>query len=196
MSLSRSIYQREDQRNSLVIIQCQSGHLHGELIACARYRIGDERLKSMQQMPTSSQHVGQSYDLQKPPLTTRHTYVLFIIYLPRQTPPLSFVGFQGDPWSSVHIDELRETDEEVTSFEFFEHPISSLLYSPMGIKKPSGSHCIQYNFHKRLHSCIQSAVARITSITHDRGIKLVTALFDLIPEVPLKYLGMGTFHLI
>ena len=76
-----------NKKKRLVIIQCDCGHLNGDLIAYARYRICDLRLKS---------DPGQI------------THVLFVIHLPRLfAKSYSFVGFQGDPWISYHIDDLR-----------------------------------------------------------------------------------------
>jgi hypothetical protein len=70
----------------LVVIQCDSGHMNGDLIACARYRIYDLRVKADEE---------------------QITHVLFIIHLPHQVANSSFLGFQGSPWISSHIDELR-----------------------------------------------------------------------------------------
>ncbi len=78
----------------VVIIQCDSGHLNGDLIACARYRIYDLRTKADEM---------------------QMTHVLFIIHLPQQVASSSFVGFQGDPWISSHIDDLRPTSENAVS---------------------------------------------------------------------------------
>ena len=77
------------------MIQCDSGHLNGDLIACARYRVYDERVNA----------------LNKNKIQNRDgvTHVLFIINLPHQVSSSSFVGFQGDPWISSHIDDLRPT---------------------------------------------------------------------------------------
>ena len=76
----------------LLVIQCDSGHMNGDLIACARYRIYDERVKALVKKERGV------------------THVLFIINLPHQVLASSrFVGFQGDPWISAHIDDLRPT---------------------------------------------------------------------------------------
>ena len=37
------------------------------------------------------------------------THVLFIINLPHQVSTSTFIGFQGDPWLSAHIDDIRPT---------------------------------------------------------------------------------------
>ena len=91
------IFQREvtedDSGSQLIVIQCDSGHNNGDLIACARYRIYDERVKSL--------------DLRKDAIT----HVLLIINLPHELLDSSFVGFQGDPWISAHIDDLKPSSE-------------------------------------------------------------------------------------
>ena len=80
------------------MIQCDSGHLNGDLIACARYRIYDERVNAL------NRNKIQRRD--------GITHVLFIINLPHQVSASSFVGFQGDPWISAHIDDLRPTSSD------------------------------------------------------------------------------------
>ena len=102
-----------NQDDSLLIIQCDSGHLYSDLLACARYRIDDEREKK--RLRTSS----------------GHTHVLFIINLPRQTnSDSSFVGFQGGSWISAHIDDIRAPSESaLTLNDAHSAPISALFYS-------------------------------------------------------------------
>ena len=93
------LFLRQDEKdtaNRLIVIQCDSGHKNGNLIACARYRIYDERIKAINKNKVQNR-VGV-------------THVLFIINLPHQvSSSSSFVGFQGDPWISCHIDDLRPT---------------------------------------------------------------------------------------
>ena len=88
----------EDIQNRLLVIQCDSGHLNGDLIACARYRVYDERVNA----------------LNKNRIQNRDgvTHILFIINLPHQVSSSTFVGFQGDPWISSHIDDLRPTSSD------------------------------------------------------------------------------------
>ncbi len=73
-----------------MIIQCDSNRITGDLIACARYRIYDLRAKAAKE---------------------QITHVLFVIHLPRSVTNSSFVGFQGDPWVSFHVDDLTPTDD-------------------------------------------------------------------------------------
>ena len=95
------------QEQRLVIIQCDSGHLNGDLIACARYRIYDLRAKADDKQTT---------------------HLLFIIHLPQHVANSSFVGFQGDPWNSSHIDDLRPTSGSgVSAYEAIGLTISELF---------------------------------------------------------------------
>ena len=53
---------------------------------------------------------------------------MFVIHLPHQAANSSFVGFQGDPWISVHIDDLRPTsDSTIMPYEAMDVPISELF---------------------------------------------------------------------
>jgi hypothetical protein len=95
----------EDESSILVIIQCDSGHANGDLIACARNRIYDVRSDK-----------------------ERDTHVVFVIHLSHQAANSSFVGFQGDPWISVHIDDLRPTsDSTIMPYEAMDTAISHLF---------------------------------------------------------------------
>ena len=101
------------------MIQCDSGHLNGDLIACARYRIYDKRAEA------SLRHEREGC-----------THVLFIIHLPRQTVGSSFVGFQGEPWISTHIDDLRPTKGgAITLQEVMGVSISQLFCGKMAADK-------------------------------------------------------------
>ncbi len=114
--LDSPLFQRDegDVQNRLLVIQCDSGHLNGDLIACARYRVYDERVNA----------------LNKNKIQNRDgvTHVLFIINLPHQVSGSSFVGFQGDPWISAHIDDLRPTSSDtIEPLHAIETSISKLF---------------------------------------------------------------------
>jgi hypothetical protein len=78
--------------------------MNGDLIACARYHIYDLRVKADEE---------------------QITHVLFIIHLSHQVVNSSLLGFQGSPWISSHIDDLRPSTVSVqeavglTISEFF-----------------------------------------------------------------------------
>ena len=100
---------------NLLIIQCDSGHTDGDLIACARYRIYDMRAKAL---------------LHKEAQGSCVAHVLFIIHLPVQAAGSSFVGIQGDPWLSCHIDELRESSESTLTLEGAQGASISEIFYP------------------------------------------------------------------
>ena len=89
---------------SLIIIQCDSGHQNSDLIACARYRIYDEALRARHRNKIQKQVLGS-------------THIMFIIRLPQQEVRSKFVGFQSDPWISVHIDDLKLSSQQTVSPE-------------------------------------------------------------------------------
>ena len=98
VNIYSQIFQRELTESKvnhkcLLVIQCDSGHKNANLIACARYRIYDELVKPLEKRKTRQ----------------CITHTLFVIYLPPQVSDSMFVGFQGDPWISSHIDELMPT---------------------------------------------------------------------------------------
>ena len=105
--------------DKLLIIQCDSGHLYGDLVACARYRVDDEREKAL--LHKRSHH--------------GVTHVLFIVSLPRKEIDTSrsgskMVGFQGGAWISAHIDDIRKScKEELTLEEARSAPIHKLFYN-------------------------------------------------------------------
>ena len=100
----------------MVIIQCDSGHSNGDLIACAKNRIYDVRSEK-----------------------ERDTHVVFVIHLPHQAANSSFVGFQGDPWISVHIDDLQPTsDSTITPYEAMSMPISQLFLGNIKLNEQFG----------------------------------------------------------
>ncbi len=88
-----SQFKKQSQSNNdhLVILQCDSGHLNGDLIACARHRI---------------------YDLRARVEEGQITHVLFIIHIPRQI-SCSLIGYQGAPWISAHIDDLNNVENDM-----------------------------------------------------------------------------------
>ena len=166
------------------MIQCDSGYLNSDLIACARYRIYDKKAEATQQ------NIGEGC-----------THVLFIIYHPRQVGGSSFVGFQGEPWISTHIDNLRAKENTITLHEAMGASISQLFYGKdANLEKREALATFQltsdaaqlpversYNAQfRRLHGCIQPAASRLqdSAINKYRATKRVAILVDLIPGNP------------
>ena len=177
----------------LLIIQCDSGHMSGDLIACARYRVLEERRESIQR--------GQLYsDATGPDSVSAHpkTHVLFIIHLPKREFGSSFVGFQGDPWVCTHIDNLLPPDDSIGTPQLQDvmgRSISELFYQSEDVTEQDSFEVIEFdsqymnhddmehsaavvpvpdrdtvpkaqvqNFCIRLHGCIHAAVARVEDV--------------------------------
>ena len=182
-----------DVHHSLLVIQCDSGHLNSDLIACARYRIYDKKVEATQQ------NEGEGC-----------THVLFIIYHPRQLVGSSFVGFQGDPWISTHIDNLRTEDNAIMLHEAMGASISQLFYGKEANSEereaPNKTATIQltsdavqlpversYNAQfRRLHGCIQQAASLLqdSAMNKYRATKRVAMLVSLIAKSPTILPGL------
>ena len=106
--------------HKILIIQCDCGHLHSNLIACARHKVIDEIV-----VPQSSSKGNKSDDATQTinesnsnkPECKSTVHVVFIIQLPRKAGGTNFVGFQGGDWLSVHLDDLRPLNENELSFQ-------------------------------------------------------------------------------
>jgi len=91
-----------------LIVQCDSGHKHTDLIACARYRVLDEK--------DQAGHLNNT------------THVVFVIGLPRVNGGTKFVSFQGGKWVSFHVDSLMPPkDSLITIEQALNTPINELL---------------------------------------------------------------------
>lgn len=185
----------------MLIVQCESGHLDGDLIACARYRIIDERTKAIEKYKNAENGGQLVVDGERSMLNDGKSHVLLIIHLPRQAIATSFVGFQSDPWISAHIDELRESgDDTINPFTANGKTISSLFFCMSSQLLAAGSEMAQplqhprLNLLKCLHRCIQPAVCKIASgKTSRRGYDQVEILVDLIPkDHPIFEIGKFT----
>ncbi|XP_052808603.1 E3 ubiquitin-protein ligase rnf213-alpha-like isoform X2 [Mya arenaria] len=71
---------------SLMLVQCDSGDVHANLIACARYIVMDEYEKAREYLRAP-------------------VHAIFIVQLPRKAGGC-FTGFQCGRWHSAHIDDL------------------------------------------------------------------------------------------
>ena len=195
-------FHREDDQlstTSLIVIQCDNGHQNSDLIACARYRIYDEAIQAKRKSKIQKQTLGL-------------THVLFIVRLPPQEVRSNFVGFQGDPWISAHIDDIRQTSEatvipnvaiSATISELFigrldparqgtDQPTQlsedHLETSGESISAPSKEDF--YPQHCRLHGCIQDAVSALRDFKNDRTKLRLQKLISLVPRDPSTSIGM------
>ncbi|XP_072028273.1 E3 ubiquitin-protein ligase RNF213-like [Amphiura filiformis] len=88
----RDFFGSRQEREGLLLVQCEDGHQNNQLIACASYCIQDERTQAKQE---ASQKGIQLYP----------AHVVFVIQLSRMGK--GFTGFQGGTSRSAHIDDLR-----------------------------------------------------------------------------------------
>ena len=66
--------------------------------------------------------------------------MVFVIHLPHQAANSSFVGFQGDPWISVHIDDLRpSSDSTIMPYEAMNTAISQLFIGTVPLDDHTGT---------------------------------------------------------
>ena len=125
--LHRSVFQRESTDDHLLIIQCDSGHHHADLIACARYRVLDEMAHA-------------SYP-------KKITHIVFIIGLPRKSGGTMFVSFQGGKWESYHMDNLIPPKNSLFTIEkALDMSIHNILLECYNNDKEL--------FHSKIQSCI------------------------------------------
>ena len=120
--------------HKILIIQCDCGHLHSNLIACARHKVIDEivvpqsssKENKSEGTQSSSKVNGEDNEQAKsdsyPNSTSKPecksiVHVVFIVQLPRKAGGTKFVGFQGGNWLSVHLDDLRPLKENELSFQ-------------------------------------------------------------------------------
>ena len=131
----RLVMAQEVVGHKILIIQCDCGHLHSNLIACARHKVIDEvvvpqssskgnKTETTTQESKENNAEGNTQALNESDsnngsksVCKSTVHVVFIIQLPRKAGGTSFVGFQGGDWLSVHLDDLRPLRENELSFQ-------------------------------------------------------------------------------
>ena len=120
--------------HKILIIQCDCGHLHSNLIACARHKVIDEivvpQSSSKEKKPDDTKLLSKenteddikpksdsNFSKDRKPECKSTIHVVFIVQLPRKAGGTKFVGFQGGEWLSVHLDDLRPLKESELSFQ-------------------------------------------------------------------------------
>ena len=192
--------------DKILIIQCDSGHLHANLIASARYKVIDEIVicklpdHGGNESKGNSKSLGQSEAVvskfeEKNTKCLHNIHVVFIIQLPRKSGGTNFVGFQGGDWISVHLDDLRVQKETEVSFQNmqFEDAKNLSISKIFSCTYPTPSRDLKqppfkFNANKRLRDLIQKAC----SLLHDkeqnrqRTTERIVILMDLIPSKPTE----------
>ncbi|XP_029904896.1 E3 ubiquitin-protein ligase rnf213-alpha-like [Myripristis murdjan] len=118
-------------------------------------------------------------EINKWAMDSTKTFVYFVTKLPRVEGGTSFVGFQGGPWRSVHIDDLRRSKEFVSDV----HTLKNLRISQLFADPPEGmetddANCVLQNREPTIladmfdtmdlvRSCVQSAVSMLRDVAAD-----------------------------
>ncbi|KAM6938634.1 E3 ubiquitin-protein ligase rnf213-alpha-like [Lycodopsis pacificus] len=124
------------------------------------------------------------------------TFVYFVTKLPRIEGGTSYVGFQGGPWRSVHIDDLRRSKEFVSDVhslknlrisELFEDPPEAMEtedHTSVTQKDDSTVLGDLFDISELLRSCVQSAVSmlRDAADSGELSTKRVESLLTLLDE--------------
>ena len=208
--LNRQVMRSKVKGNNVLIIQCASGDLNSNLIACARHRVVDEVVvpQSQPDDKEKDEHKDQNQDQTSASKDNNDTssgvvHVVFIIQFPRKSGGTKFVGFQGGKWISVHLDDLRVQKDHEVSFqnsmqfsvgELFKNVCQHFTCSTSesnSISTALEDQAINFNANKRLHDLIQKACSSLYDTRQrvfktDRTANRIQFLAVLIPIVPSK----------
>ncbi|XP_067452688.1 E3 ubiquitin-protein ligase rnf213-alpha-like isoform X1 [Thunnus thynnus] len=124
------------------------------------------------------------------------TFVYFVTKLPRMEGGTSYVGFQGGPWRSVHIDDLRRSKEFVSDVHSLKNlRISDLFEDPPEAMETEDLTSVTQNDYSTVlgdlfnttdlvRSCVQSAVSmlRDAADSGELSTKRVENLLTLLDE--------------
>ena len=212
-----SFFEKElhSQTAKLLVVQCDAGDQHGDLLACARHRLHEERdivIAKCKERGIRAQY-----------------HIVSIVQLPRIAGGC-FEGVHGGVWRSIHIDELRppessdcppvtalvgksmsqlfkqsiphrgrgsgllanEQDDAMEVEEFHRDDAMDVDEARQGAPSQPNS---PLNLEKLLLSCIQGAVARLTN--HDTGVdeaaECIRRRIDLLQFVLQNYEGRDVY---
>ncbi|XP_053391305.1 E3 ubiquitin-protein ligase rnf213-alpha-like [Mercenaria mercenaria] len=138
----------------LVIVQCDSGHVNANLIACARFCALDvfEKLRDELEYPV---------------------HMIFIVHLPRIAGGC-FAGFQCGVWQSVHIDDLYPEDRNLPLlYEMQGRSVAQLLESAVkssqATSETEDSESVSLARIKGLIlKCVQAALSSVKDVDENR----------------------------
>ena len=139
----REFYNHESPQDRVLLVQCEDGDMHSELVACARYLVQEERESSLAQALEESLELKCCY--------LRH--LVLVIQLPRVRGGF-FRGFQGGVWDEVHIDELRPANQVFTP------SITSLVNKKISSLLGTAAECQVWNVDVDLGSDMSKDVVR------------------------------------
>ncbi|WAR07347.1 R213A-like protein [Mya arenaria] len=107
--------ERAGTDESLMLIQCDSGDVNANLIACARYIVMDEYEKARKKLRAP-------------------VHAVFIVQLPRKAGGC-FTGFQCGRWHSAHIDDLCPESTQMPDIQYLQGKTVSSIFHNVGEKQ-------------------------------------------------------------
>eukprot|EP00118_Oscarella_pearsei_P024118 m.299185 g.299185 ORF g.299185 m.299185 type:complete len:1371 (+) comp40786_c0_seq51:168-4280(+) len=186
------------ENGGLLIVLCESGDVNGELVACARYLVQEQRDNAFH---------SQLEDEMKPII--RH--VVFVIHLPRVAGGC-FMGFQGGAWTEVHIDDLKPANQskQLSIMSVVGRNLSALLgfsadgdpdVEDMDVEPEAVPRAAQENAVLSVavlfRSCVHAATSRLDDPAEspaDSVNKRLSILLRLIPEDETSCTGVQRFY--
>ena len=147
----------------MLVVQCDSGDFSFNLLSCARHLLEERR---RMEWPDSD------------PI-----HIAVVIQLPRVGGGCpNFVGYQGQRWWSVHIDEICPPSENMAPIESIANRSLSELFedAPEGV----GDSVMLVDVSELLLGSVQAASRRIDddSTTMNRATKRIELLLDLLQD--------------
>jgi hypothetical protein len=173
ISINSDFFARRGGGECLLIVQCNPGDLTFNLLACARHHL----LKQRSNIP---EELGKCEPI----------HIVVIIQLPKMLGGYpNFVGFQGQRWESVHIDELFTPSFYVPSLENVkDQSLSDLFQASIAVcfsrtkqqqQQQQGLDAVDV-----LRQSVQAAAGRIEdgSETVNRATKSIVILLNLLSK--------------
>ncbi|XP_068434126.1 E3 ubiquitin-protein ligase rnf213-alpha isoform X2 [Clinocottus analis] len=189
--------------NKILLIQCdfdEASH-SANLIASAKYSSINEINKMAQESRGS------------------RVFVYFITRLPRVEGGTSYVGFQGGPWRSVHIDDLRRSNDIVSDIKVLQSMTISQLFETKMSESEAMEHDYLYTENEQeeaeskengcynvvdttalVRSCVQSAVGMLrdqveSGLRSTQRVEILLTLLSDSDEVKAEFLQTVKRHL-
>ncbi|XP_028976282.2 E3 ubiquitin-protein ligase rnf213-beta isoform X4 [Esox lucius] len=173
----RGFLQDDSQSLHILVVQVdiEESHCSDELIASAKYC-------TMNNLMTQNSYQSRFY-------------VVFITKLSRiQSGGSHYIGFQGGVWLSVHIDDLRDTEDMSLNLSVFcGMPISKLLATAksgmeprVSIDEQAETETAHLHSLSLVRSCVQRAVGLLRDPRHvaSRSMQRVHTLLELLDDSP------------
>ncbi|KAM4740057.1 E3 ubiquitin-protein ligase rnf213-alpha-like [Anableps anableps] len=130
------------------------------------------------------------------PTDDKKTFVYFVTKLPRMEGGTSYIGFQGGPWKSVHIDDLKRSREFVSDVHslknlrisnLFEEPPEAMETEDQFGMPQNDNHAVLgdvFDTTDLVKSCVQTAVGMLQDVVDsgERSTRRVENLLTLLEE--------------